>query len=317
MRWLLAVLVLAVASVQAESLLEAFGSGDNQFQIEFVSIGNPGNAADTTGSPAPAGGVAYIFNLGKFEISRSQIEKANLAGILGITMADMTLYGGNGLNRPATGITWYEAAKFVNYLNISQGKQAAYNFDSGGNFQLWGAGQYSGTNQYRHKDAYYFLPSTDEWYKGAYGSPSGTWYNFPSASDSSPMPISGGLLSGSAVYGQSIAAGPADVDYAGGLSSYGTMAQGGNVSEWTETSFDGSNNVANESREARGSFWNFFSDSLLSASSRGFNEPDAENSPMGSPLISNGFRVAMVPEPSLLSLLLAGGAVLMAGRRRK
>jgi len=82
--------------------------------MDFVTIGNPGNAADTTGSPNPAGSVAYTYNLGKHEVSRDQIDKANSAGSLGITLADMSSYGGNGINRPATGINWFEATKHVN-----------------------------------------------------------------------------------------------------------------------------------------------------------------------------------------------------------
>ena len=31
-----------------------FGSGVNQFNMEFVTIGNAGNADDTTGAPSPA-----------------------------------------------------------------------------------------------------------------------------------------------------------------------------------------------------------------------------------------------------------------------
>ena len=34
---------------------DTFGSGSNAFDIDFVTIGNPGNAADTTGDPNPAG----------------------------------------------------------------------------------------------------------------------------------------------------------------------------------------------------------------------------------------------------------------------
>ena len=37
---------------------DTFGSGVNTFGIEFVTIGNPGNTADTTGSPNPAGSVS-------------------------------------------------------------------------------------------------------------------------------------------------------------------------------------------------------------------------------------------------------------------
>ena len=43
-------------------------------------IGNPGNAADTTGNPNPAGSVPYTYRMGKFEISEQMIDKANAAG---------------------------------------------------------------------------------------------------------------------------------------------------------------------------------------------------------------------------------------------
>ena len=45
---------------------DTFGSVGNTFDIEFVTIGNPGNAADTTGDPNPAGSVAYEYRIGKF-----------------------------------------------------------------------------------------------------------------------------------------------------------------------------------------------------------------------------------------------------------
>ena len=50
-----------VASMAAPSIaaVVSFGSGANQFQMEFVTIGDPGNAADFTGSPNPAGSVGY------------------------------------------------------------------------------------------------------------------------------------------------------------------------------------------------------------------------------------------------------------------
>jgi formylglycine-generating enzyme required for sulfatase activity len=110
--------------------------------MDFVTIGNPGNVADTTGSPNPAGRVDYVYNIGKYEVSRDMITKANAAGGLVITLNDMSRYGGNGVNRPATGVSWNEAARFVNWLNTSQGYQAAYNFTTSGanaNITLWGA----------------------------------------------------------------------------------------------------------------------------------------------------------------------------------
>ncbi|NDB96396.1 MAG: DUF5011 domain-containing protein, partial [Verrucomicrobia bacterium] len=42
---------------QVPTITKTFGSGTNQFSIDFVTIGNPGNPADTTGNPNPAGSV--------------------------------------------------------------------------------------------------------------------------------------------------------------------------------------------------------------------------------------------------------------------
>ena len=58
---------------------DSFGSGANAFDIEFVTIGNPGNAADTSGDPDPAGSVPYTYRMGQFEISEDMIEKARTA----------------------------------------------------------------------------------------------------------------------------------------------------------------------------------------------------------------------------------------------
>jgi hypothetical protein len=149
---ILSVVALSYQSVWAESLLQqSFGSGANQFTMDFVEIGNPGNAADTTGRPNPVGSVAYTYNLGKYEVSRDMITKANSAGSLGITMYDLTGYGGNGVNRPATGISWYEAAKYVNWLNTSTGGTAAYKF-VGGTLTLWSSTDagYNANNLFRN-----------------------------------------------------------------------------------------------------------------------------------------------------------------------
>lgn len=296
----------------AQTITQNFGAGANAFSIDFVTIGNPGNAADTTGTPNPAGSVAYTYNIGKYEVSRDMVLKASTAGGLGLTLQDMSSYGTNGGSFPATGVSWYEAARFVNWLNTSTGGTAAYKF-VGGAFTLWSAGDagYNANNKFRNSLAKIVLPSTDEWYKAAYGSPIGTWYNYPTGSDTAPTPVTGGTAVNTAVYKPQNA--PAEVTNAGGLSQFGTMAQGGNVMEWIETAFDGSNDLVDEARAMRGGSWYSYTDLNsrdLAASYSGSLSPTNEG------LHVAGFRVAMIPEPSSLSLLVLGGVVVMAGRRR-
>ena len=306
--WLICLLASLLPSAYAQTTTQGFGNGANQFTMDFVTIGNPNNPADTTGQPNPAGSVAYTYNLGKHEVSRDMINKANAAGGLGITLPDMTSFGGNGINRPATGISWYEAAKYVNWLNTSTGGTAAYKF-SGSTFQLWSEGDagYNANNMFRNSLAKYVIASRDEWYKGAYGSPDGTWYNFPTGTDSKPSAVAGGTDPNTAVYGGQ--AGPADITNAGGLSSYATMGQGGNVWEWNETAYDGTYNTAGENRELRGGSWNSGSFDL-NASNRNVGSPSNEYD------VGSGFRVASVPEPSTGLLVLLGLSGLLLKRRK-
>ena len=304
-------LVLAswATALRAQVITENFGSGANAFSIDFVRVGNPGNAADTTGSPNPAGAVSYIYNIGKYEISRDLFTKAANAGALGITAN--TAYS---LNHPVIGASWNEAARFVNWLNTSKGYQAAYNFTTSGandNITLWAAGQYNGNNQFRHKNAVYFLPSIDEWYKAAYYDPTlnsgtGGYWDYATQSNSAPTAVTGGTTAGTAVYGGSVFA-PAVVTSAGGLSYYGTMAQNGNAWDRLETAQDGINNDPAESRGIRGGKPGFGSGLAANDYLYG-NIPTQESSDVT-------FRVAMVPEPTAGALLVLGLGGVMALRR--
>jgi hypothetical protein len=161
---------MAGMAATSQARVVSFGTGGNQFQIEFVTIGNPNNAADTTGAPNPAGAVGYEYGIGKFEVSEDMITKFNASQSLQITMDS------RGTNKPATSVSWNEAARFVNWLNTSTGGFAAYKFTTSGvndNIALWTTADtldYQAANPYRSKRATYVLPSYNEWYTPANGS---------------------------------------------------------------------------------------------------------------------------------------------------
>ena len=286
-------ILLCVPTAQADT----FGSGLNTFEIEFVTIGNPDNPDDTTGSPNPAGKVEYAYRMGKYEISGDMIDKANAEGGLGIRRADRSP------NQPATQVSWFEAAHFVNWLNTSTGSTPAYKFGDGGerDFQLWQPADagYNPNNLYRNSQATYFLPSMDEWYKAAYYDPNtGGYYDYPTGSNSAPTPVASGTAAGTAVFSGQLE--PADITRAGGLSPYGTMGQGGNVWEWEETDRDLVNDSTSSARGVRGGGWGSDSGSLLSSLRRdNTGRPSSSHS-------KRGFRVASTPEPSSYALTLLG-----------
>ena len=219
--------------------------------MEFVRVGNPGNLPNTTWGTWRAipfqiiqgGAVGYTYDIAKYEVSRIMVAKVNAESFAAINMQDLSGLGGNGLNRPATGLNWYDAAKFVNELNLAQGYRPAYKFRVGDAVPIlyqWELGDigYNAANPLRNSTAKYAIASSDEWYKAAFYSPSKAAYNkYPQPDDGlgdppPPTPIDGAVWGG-AVYGGQI--GPADVNNAGVLSAYGTMGQGGNAYEWTES----------------------------------------------------------------------------------
>jgi hypothetical protein len=318
-------MIAGTAYAPSFAAVVSFGSGGNTFSMDFVTIGNAGNAADTTGAPNPAGAVGYEYGIGKFEVSRAMVDAYNLnSGVVAITLADMTFFGGNGANRPAAGISWNEAARFVNWLNTSTGGSAAYKFTTLGvndNIALWTASDtldYEATNPYRSKRATYVLPSFNEWYKAAYYNPTNsTYYDYANGSDTAPGAVASGTADNTAVYNQSFGQGPADVNLAGGLSPYGVMGLGGNVYEWEESSFDLANSSGSSSRGFRGGSW-YDNSSFLSSSSRLNFIPSFESLDIGFRVASLSSSAAAVPEPSMMVIgTLFGIGGLMAKRRMK
>ena len=315
--WFLSLLVCGLWQSYATAGIITFGSGGNTFNMEFVAIGDAGNADDTTGTPSPAGAVGYAYGLGKYEVSEDMITKFNASQTLQITK---TL---RGTNKPATSVSWNEAARFTNWLNTNTGGSEAYNATGGvnTNIALWDATlnplDYDINNPYRSLRATYVLPSMDEWYKAAYYNPTtGTYFDFPNGSDTAPTAVASGTADNTAFYSQSFTQGPADVNLAGGLSPYGIMGLGGNVFEWEETSFDLNNSSGSSARVIRGGVW-FSERFVLSSSSR-----NSGSFPAGGSTGLIGFRVASlsssasVPEPGTFGVLSLVGLALVAYRKR-
>ncbi len=327
MRTRTALLVVAIAlaafvlSTQPSAQADTFGSGGDTFTIDFVSIGDAGNAPDPlTGY----GVVPYEYRIGKYEISLDQIRKATSGGLSNVVVWDGRIPDGVLWlsDQPGAFTKWYEAAAFVNWLNISKGHQAAYNLTYSGN-DLWNMALWSseeawtqgGANPFRHKGAHYFLPAENEWYKAAYFNPTtSNYFIYPTGSDKAPVSVASGTDPDTAVYGLTFELGPALVMEAGGLSPYGTMGQGGNIWEYNESAFDGTNDSPDERRVTRGGIWTPLEEGegadLLKSSYRGGSQAGFQSGP-------TGFRVASVPEPSTYALLLMTGAGALWWARRR
>lgn len=241
-----------------------FASADTVrgIDIEFVSIGNVGNAADTTGY----GLVDHNYRIGKYEITANQWQIIN--AVTGISGSGC--WGGN---QPAASISWYNAAQFCNYLTSGDKFSGVYNFDQSGNFL--GIDRNSAILSY---NTVYVIPTEDEWYKAAYYK--GNRYSmYANGTNEAPS-------KSDTCYGQDVPAnGPWNVG-TGMQEQNGTFDMMGNVWEWNETLVD------NVTRGFRGDSFNG-TGYYLASSARAAHDPA-----LG--YFNMGFRVASVPEPATL-----------------
>jgi formylglycine-generating enzyme required for sulfatase activity len=262
-----------------------FGTGAT-FTIDFVTIGNPGNSSDTTGY----GAVPYSYQISTYDISQNQINIAAVSGLVGMPT------GSWSGDQPSTSISWYQAAAFVNWLNTSKGYAPAYNlsYSNGYSMSLWPTNQawtLGGTNRYRNAGCCYFLPSENEWYKGAFYAPIKSagkpgYYLYSQGTDTAPNAVASGTTVSTAVYNGFNA--PSSVTQAGGLSPYGTMGQGGNVYQWMETSWSGINTNPDEKRVIRGGGYPYPASDMLSTTRVDYDEKPGNAEP------DVGFRVARI-----------------------
>ena len=179
--------------------------------IETVPVGNAGNAADSTGY----GSVAHNFNIGTYEVTigqytdflnsvaatdtyslynASMATDLNVAGISRSGPSGLYTYAvinnsGDSGNRPITFVSWFDAARFANWMN--NGATVGASTETGA-YTLNGATTGIIT---KNAGATWWIPSEDEWYKAAYykggGTNAGYWL-YPTESDSAPGNTIGG-----------------------------------------------------------------------------------------------------------------------------
>jgi len=263
--------------------------------IDFVTIGNPGNSGDTrdAANPYGCGLVDYTYQIGKYEITNGQwdafVSSAGAPTGNPIDAYDDSAYW-TGTNIPTTEVSWYEALQFFNYLTSGDKSQGAYQF-SGDNTN---PGDFLGIDRDSAVSTYgiiYVLPTEDEWYKAAYYTGSG-YSTYANGTDTAP--IAGVDTNYDDAIGQ-----PWDVG-SGTQEQNGTYDMMGNVSEITETVYGGG------SRSHGGCYWKD-EDDLSTASPQWFLHLHYDNSYCG-------FRVASIPEPSTF-LLFGLGAIILRRKR--
>ena len=318
-------LINAALLVGMSLVTPAFG----MVSIDYVYVGNAGNAPDDTGF----GRVDTAYQISKYETTVSQYAEfldavaetdshnlynpsmgsdPNVAGITRSGTAGNYSYSvTGGGDRPIAYVSWFNAARFTNWVSNGQGLGSTET----GTYLLNGAtsGVYAA-----QVGATVWLPTQDQWYKAAYYDPTqAAYWAYPTQSYTAP----GNIIGNDANQANGLAINGGDVTYAvtqsaaydaaqnyltpvgafsGSGSAYGTFDQGGNVLEWNDA-------VVGTERGLRGGSW---SDGDMGSSSLSYsNDPSAE-------LGFVGFRLASIPEPTAGVLSLLAGSMLLVRRQR-
>ena len=286
--------LLVGTGMNAEAITIAHGG--NSVDIDFVDIGNAGNTGDT--AVAGYGAVAYDYSIGKFEVTADQ-----WAAVSGFDAAvennSNEAWSGS---QPTANASWYEAAKFANWLTSGNALQGAYQFSDATTFT--GVDRATALTTY---GTIYVLPSEDEWYKAAYFKSDGSGYTLYATGDSLPTAGTDANYNG-------VNTAPWDVG-SGTVENNGTYDMGGNVFEWGESAFDGTLDDPNESRVLRGGNWGFSSGGLQSSGRSNVGPGFGVNS-IGFRVASVSAAVAVVPEPSSVGLLVIGAMGCVLRRKR-
>ena len=324
------------------------GSIANAEAIQWVTVGDPGNTADT--APAGFGAVATSFRIMKFEFTNQQytdfLNSVDSSGTNPYSVYNTSMgsnaRGGitntgstNGSryavktdmgDKPVNYVSWFDAARVANWL--MNGATSSSDTETGA-YTLVG-GQTSGITPAVNSGATFSVPTEDQWYKAAYYKGGGTsvgYWNYATQNDSAPTAVAAGETGiGSAGSTGNFANYNSNADWKGqdgnvttvgtngGPSFYGAFDMSGNVYEWNDLT-----GASGSSRGQRGGNWNGIA-FLMSSSCRGSLDPETAGLTVGFRLASPVSGPSGVPEidPSGLSAvlgLLFGGLGLLERRR--
>ncbi len=191
---------------------DVFNMPSGQTSVQMVPVGNAGNPNDP-GTGNLYGGVAYNYNISKFETTIGQYTQflnavaktdtyglyntnmatnPNIAGIARSGASGSYTYSAIGsANKPISYVSWGESARFANWLTNGQptGAQGPGTTETG-SYTLNGAITNAALNAVtRDANARYVIPTENEWYKAAYYAPTkggSNYWLYPMRTDAVP-----------------------------------------------------------------------------------------------------------------------------------
>jgi formylglycine-generating enzyme required for sulfatase activity len=276
---LISPLVLAVAAALLATSASAL------VRIDWVPVGNPGNAPDTATNclGANCGEVDYNYFISKYDVTNAQyadfLNAVDPGGSnsLALWNSNMSSTGdGNGginfvstnasgskyvvnsgfANDPVVCATFYSALRFANWLNNGQGsgdtETGAYTITADG---------ITNNTITRNPGAIVFLPSENEWYKAAYYNPvTLSYFAYPYGTNTPTACAAPGAAPNSANCDFAVGRVSNVGAYTNSVSPYGTYDMGGNVFQWNELA-----DSTGSGRGLRGGSWDGTAD-ILAAS---------------------------------------------------
>lgn len=355
LRLLFAVALFASAvSAQADVLnmggtQNADGTWNGLASLSFVTVGDPGNVAEpTTG----LGSVPYVYQMGEYDVTFGQYcdflnsvartndpyslytlgygttSIANFLPTIGITRSGspgdysyaVTGSDSQAANCPIVFANWGDAARFCNWLQNGQPNAPEGNGTTEtGSYNLSGATSNAALMAVtRSSTATYVIPNENEWFKAAFYSGGGTnsaYWLYETQSNTTPSNVLSATGTNNANIVTSLVVSSSDQctdptnlltpvgAFAMSPGPYGTYDMGGDVNQWIEPTTTGT-----YPQYVGGDFEDPYP---WMHAFPGRTEP---------PTYSNvwmGFRVAVVPEPGSLALLLVGAVALGIWRLRR